>query len=98
MTAEVKDPLVYEEAYFERKEWDNIPMVIPRCIFNLSKHLEALTGHCKTLETLESTAELRKAMLFEIKNTMRTSTSNQEQLMRDVKDIKAQISSIEGAI
>jgi hypothetical protein len=33
----IEDPLTYYEVSYEKKEWDNIPMVIPRFIINLSK-------------------------------------------------------------
>jgi hypothetical protein len=35
MDEEVQDPLNYKPVDFERREWDNIPMVIPRFCLHL---------------------------------------------------------------
>ena len=80
----IPDPLSYDEVSFEKKEWDNIPMVLPRFIIHMSKHLAALTQHYSIKCGEESTAELRQAMIGEIKQTMQMSTTTQDRLTDDV--------------
>jgi predicted transcriptional regulator len=83
----VEDPLVYRDATYEKREWDNIPMVIPRFCIHLSKHLEALVSHCKTRSEEETTADLRSSLLATIQTTMQASNDVQETLQQSVKDI-----------
>lgn len=42
-----ENPLEYSEFKYDKTEWDNIPILIPRFIVYISKNLEALSGYWK---------------------------------------------------
>lgn len=84
----IENPLAYKEVEYEKREWDNIPMVIPRFCIHLSKHVEALTYHYRQRCEEETTADLREALMDQIKSTMQTSNDIQVTLQGDVTDLR----------
>ena len=50
---------LYEEFDYDKSEWDNIPVIIPRFVIFLSKHLAALIRHLGILVEEETTVQLR---------------------------------------
>lgn len=78
---------MYRDVPYEKREWDNIPMVIPRFCIHLSKHLEALASHCKARSEEETTADLRSSLIDTIKTTMQASIDVQDTLQQSVRDI-----------
>lgn len=59
LVQEAGDPLNYKEFDYDKGEWDNIPIIIPRFSLYLSKHMEALSGKCRSKFNEETTAHLR---------------------------------------
>jgi hypothetical protein len=55
----VENFLLYKDFQYQRHEWDNIPVIVPRFIIYLSKYIKGLSGFCKEQEGLESTEALR---------------------------------------
>jgi len=56
---DVENFLVYKDFQYERHEWDNIPIIVPRFIIYLSKYMKGISGFCKTQSELEPTADIR---------------------------------------
>ena len=54
-----EDPLDYSEFEYDKSEWDNIPMIIPRFTVFISKNLESLSQKCKEKFNEETTESLR---------------------------------------
>ena len=50
---------LYEEFDYDKSEWDNIPVIIPRFVLFLSKHLGALIRHLGIIAEEGTTAQLR---------------------------------------
>ena len=56
---DVENCLSYKDFQYQRHEWDNIPIIVPRYIIYLSKYINGLTRFCKKAEESETTASLR---------------------------------------
>jgi hypothetical protein len=87
MDEEVHEPLVYKPVLFEKKEWDNIPMVIPRFCLHLQKQLDALTGHYKQRCDIESPIEERENLLKRLQEAMLNSDTANGKLFSEINDL-----------
>ena len=56
---DVDNPLVYKDFQYQRHEWDNIPVVVPRFIIYLSKYMKGISGYCTHLDECETTESIR---------------------------------------
>lgn len=57
---DVENFMVYKEFQYQRHEWDNIPIIVPRFIIYLSKYIKGMTTYVKRLDESESTLSLRQ--------------------------------------
>jgi hypothetical protein len=55
----VENFMLYKDFQYERHEWDNIPIIVPRYIIYLSKYVKGISGYCKYQSELEPTATIR---------------------------------------
>lgn len=67
---EVKDCLQYVDFRFSKHEWDNIPGILPRFMFYLSKYVSGLSGFCKHVSQQESTESIRADLNLKYKVTL----------------------------
>ena len=56
---EVEDCLKFVDLKYQRHEWDNIPIIVPRFIFYTNKYIKGLSKFCKAIDDAESTQSLR---------------------------------------
>lgn len=52
--------MLYKDFQYERHEWDNIPIIVPRYIIYLSKYVKGISGYCKYQSELEPSANVRR--------------------------------------
>lgn len=57
---EVKNCLEYVDFQFSKHEWDNIPGILPRFLFYISKYVSGLSSFCKEVSTHETTESIRE--------------------------------------
>ena len=65
---EVIDPLNYAPVPFQKQEWDNIPMVIPRFCLHLQKHMNTFTKHYRERCEHDPDPESRANLIEELKS------------------------------
>jgi hypothetical protein len=56
---DVENFMVYKDFQYQRHEWDNIPIIVPRYIIYLSKYIKGLSSYAKWQDEQESAASLR---------------------------------------
>lgn len=47
---DVEHFMLYKDFQYQRHEWDNIPVIVPRFIIYLSKYVKGISGYCKHLD------------------------------------------------
>ena len=52
--------MMYKDFQYERHEWDNIPIIVPRFIIYMSKYVKGLSSFAKRQSEMETTEELRR--------------------------------------
>ena len=52
--------MMYKDFQYERHEWDNIPIIVPRFIIYMSKYVKGLSSFAKRQNEMETTEELRR--------------------------------------
>ena len=57
---DVENFLLYKDFQYERHEWDNIPIIVPRFIIYMSKYVKGLSSFAKKQSEMETTKELRR--------------------------------------
>lgn len=57
---DVENFLVYKDFQYQRHEWDNIPVIVPRFIIYLSKYVKGISSFCRHQSEQETTAALRQ--------------------------------------
>ena len=56
---QLEDPLNFKKVGYYDRDWDNVPPVLPRYIFHLSKYTESLVDNMRKQTKLETVANLR---------------------------------------
>jgi hypothetical protein len=56
---DVENFLLYKDFQYQRHEWDNIPIIVPRFIIYLSKYIKGLAGYAKGIDEQEKPESLR---------------------------------------
>jgi hypothetical protein len=56
---EKADPLKYKAVKYHKREWDNIPPIVPKFCINMSKHIEGLSKIANRQSTEETVLQLR---------------------------------------
>jgi hypothetical protein len=46
--AEIETPFNYEEVPHESKDWENIPIIVPKFCINMSKHIESISSYLES--------------------------------------------------
>jgi hypothetical protein len=57
---DVENFMLYKDFQYERHEWDNIPIIVPRFIIYLSKYVKGLSSFARKQSEMESTEDLRE--------------------------------------
>jgi hypothetical protein len=55
--------LIYKEFIYNKHDWDNIPSIVPKYVIYLSKYIRGISGFCKEVSELETTAEIKDVIL-----------------------------------
>ncbi|CDW76392.1 UNKNOWN [Stylonychia lemnae] len=102
---EVKNCLEYVDFRFLRHEWDNIPVIVPRYLFYLSKYINGLATFCYNVEQQESTESIREDLnekyydLLNRNDEMRkTDLKEKDEINQNFKDLKNECHKIDSFI
>ena len=101
MTLDITNPIKYEAFDYDKSEWDNIPVILPRFVIFLSKHLGALIRHLGIEAQAETTAQLRTDVfqnLGQIRDEIATNKRGREQgdaaLQEKIDDLSGEVQSL----
>jgi hypothetical protein len=61
---DVENFMLYKDFQYQRHEWDNIPVIVPRFIIYLSKYIKGISAYCKFIDSEESAKSLREDINF----------------------------------
>lgn len=92
------DPLNYNEVSFQKQEWDNIPMVIPRFCLHLQKHVESLTSHYRERCEMEPDPLARAKMIDDLRSGLREQHSHNGHLAKDVAEMNSKIAGMKDIV
>ena len=98
MDEEVVDPLNYAQVAFQKQEWDNIPMVIPRFCLHLEKQMNALSSHYRDRCEQEPDPAARAKMVDDLRTGLRDQNSHHTHLAKEVTDILSKLNSMKDTV